>query len=118
MVILSDFTFHFFWGDFKVNGCRENFSGGNKECFTNGEVECQCGGSLFYFGKALFPRTGRCPEECGDLGWNAAGTVHRKRWQRKALLFGDIQLDCHIARCLFEREATFMQIFFEMITGI
>ena len=58
-----------------------------------------------------FCRTGWCPEECGDLGWNTAGTVHRKRWQRKALLFGDIQLDCHITRCLLEREATFMQIF-------
>ena len=53
-VILSDFEwfyFSIFLGDFKVNGCRENFSGGNKECFTNGEVECQCGGSLFFLAK-------------------------------------------------------------------
>ena len=101
-----------------MNGCRENFSGVTRNASQMERSSVSVEVHVFFFGKALFPRTGRCPEECGDLGWNAAGTVHRKRWQRKALLFGDIQLDCHIARCLLEREATFMQVFFEMITGI
>ena len=66
---------------------------------------------VFFLGQSLVfsmkCRTGWCPEERGDLGWNTAGTVHRKRWQRKALLFGDIQLDCHITRCQFGKGTKF-----------
>ena len=78
MVILSDFTFHFFLGDFKVNGCREKFQGVTRNASQMERWSVSVEVHVLFFGKALFPRTRRCPEECGDLGWNAAGTVHRK----------------------------------------